>query len=57
MEVACSSERPVTFDGLHDIVSQKREVFIGTSVRTSDHTSSYYPPNYAYVFKKQFVDT
>jgi hypothetical protein len=53
MEEAYSSERPLTFDGLHDIVSQKREV----SMRTSDPTSSYYPLNNACVFKTQFVDT
>jgi hypothetical protein len=27
MEVACCSERPLTFDGLHGIVSQGREVY------------------------------
>jgi hypothetical protein len=36
MEVTGSSETLVDFNGLHEIVSQKIELFIHTAVRASD---------------------
>jgi hypothetical protein len=38
IEVTCSSEMVVNFNGLHSIISQQIEVFITTGVRTSSPT-------------------
>jgi hypothetical protein len=36
MEVICSSETSVAFNGLRSVISQKIILFITTAVRTSD---------------------
>jgi hypothetical protein len=36
--VACSSEMPLIFNGLHGVISQRRELLITTAVRASNPT-------------------
>jgi hypothetical protein len=38
MEVTCSSETLVAFNGLHGIISQKAEFFINTAAKPSNPT-------------------
>jgi hypothetical protein len=37
MEATCSVGTSLNFDGLHNVISQKMELFITTTVRTSNH--------------------
>jgi hypothetical protein len=38
MEAICSSKHELTFNRLHGIISQKKELFITTTMRTSNAT-------------------